>query len=445
VIALKLKAQIPELALSYLKEHNKLKRCVFNLMLKRGITHVQAVKVIESEYNYDRELVDNFLLRDCIGIQADGMVKSRKALGLKSTIFGSRKLWKKQGDLEEWRCQRDTSAITYTGRKISNGNSKFALDADSLQVVFKPKRGVRIVIPIRCTKKRQRQLQTVQRLAEEKLIPFSVSMNGTHLSVIVDETVFQQQTAREFTPGRVAAYDSNPNVLGLVVRDMQEGGRVLYRECVDLYGLKKSHNSDKIRYELSNIAKRWAKRLRHLKVEVVGYEKLTMTGDAGKGKAFNRAVSNDWKREHMHRALRKWLTIENVAHQEVAAQYSSTIGCLQYPDETDSIAAAMELARRTHVFYYRFILKHKDFTDVDVVYPPFERETLSERWNSKIAFPSHKLGWVSLHRCIKDMKPNPLRLLFSNYDFSQWFCSRPGGGKSLVRVLTFKAGKACDV
>ena len=444
MIALKLKAKIPDVALPYLKEHNKLKRIIFNLMKKRGLSHVDAVKHVESCYNYNRYLVDNFFLRDCIGIQTDAMLKSHVALGRKTLIFGSRKAWKllQAGKItkEEFTKTRDEATILYTGRAISSGNSKFKLDTANSTILFRPKRGVCMPIPFKCSPSRLATLVRIQKLAEDKQTAFSIQMSGRAISILVDEKIIESHTT-SFIPGRVAALDAGPNVFGWSVTDFaEETPRQVFKECVSVYDLKKSGNSDKIKYELNVQAKRIAKHAKHLGVEVFGLEKLTMSGDAGKGRAFNKMVNNDWKREHFRKALVKWLSIYRIASQEVAAQYSSTIGCLENPTDTDSVAASLELARRAHIFFQRFVLKNKSFAGVDVIYPPFSKEVIAERWNSKLSLPPGKIGWVSLHQHLKNMKPNPFRLLFSNFDFRSWFCFRPASGLSLVQVHSFRGG-----
>lgn len=451
MIALKLKIKLPSDVLPYLKEHNKLKRILFNLMRKRQLSYVDAVKVVETSYSYNRNLVDNFFLRDCIGVQVDGLVSSCDARGQKTVTFGSVKSWKEfiAGKItkEEFYHQRDTSAILYTGRTRAKGNQKFQLSTETSEIIFKPKRGVAITIPFRCSSSRLNQLRKIQKEAECKTMMFSIQMSENSISVLIDEKILENHEAC-FIPGRVAALDAGPNVFGWAVMDF--GGPStppvpVFKECVSVYELKQCGNSDKIKYALNIQAKRIAKHAKHLQVQVFGLEKLNIQGNSGKGHRFNKMVNNDWKREHFRKALTKWLSIYRIPSQEIAAQYSSTIGCMENPDETDSVAASLELARRTHIFYQRFVLKNKDFTDVDVIYPPFSKEVIAERWNSKLVLPPGKMGWVSLHQYLKNMKPNPFRLLFRDYDFHSWFCFRPASGLGLVRVHSFRGGVQYNV
>jgi len=104
-----------------------------------------------------------------------------------------------------------------------------------------------------------------------------------------------------------------------------------------------------------------------------------------------------------------------------------------FPDETDSISASLELARRTYVFHNRFVVKNKDFANVDVIYPPIQRDQIRERWNSILSDFTGKLGWVSLHKHIKQSKPNSLRFLYKDYNFGcDWISFRPRSEKTLV-------------
>lgn len=449
MIAIKLNVKLPPEVLPYLKEHNKLKRCLFNLMKKRGISHVEAVKVVEKEYAYDKTLADNFILRDCIGIQATGMLESHLALGRKTLIFGSRKAWKEvhteKQTKEDFRKSRDEPSVLYTGRANTKGNSKFSIDAENSRLIFKPSRGVKIPIPFKTSNTRLKQLGKLQALAELKQTAFSVQMSGDSVSILCDESTIEDHK-RKFIRGRIAALDAGPNVFGWAVSDFKgtsESVKV-FKECVSVYDLKKSGNTGKIKQELSIQAKRIALHARHLQVELFGLEKLSMTGDAGKGKAFNRTINNDWKREHFRKSLVKWLSIYRIPVQEVLPQFSSTVGCLQNPDETDSVAASFELARRAYVFQQKYVIKNPDFAGESTIFPPFSKEALAERWNSKLSFPKGKLGWESLHRHLKNMKPNPLRLLFRDYDFRSWFCFRPQLGHALVAVHSFRMGVACS-
>lgn len=442
MLAIKLKIDLPEEIIPHLAEYNKLKRCLFNLMKKKNIEKKEAVKWIEQKYNYNTQIIDNCILLDHIGTKAEMLLKSCKTRNQDKVIFGGLKSWKdKHKNLisdDEFNQKRNLVGCLFTGRANSKGNAKIKLDTENQRFIFKPRRGIVIYIPYKTSRKRQLQLQRIQELGEAKTMPYAVEINNSHVSILVDETrCLREFETKDIIKNRVGAFDANPNLIGISVSDYDgfpEGkSEIIYREVINLYELKKTHSSNKIKYELNVLAKRLALKLRHLKVECFGYEKLTMTGDARLGKSFNRMTNNDWKRNHFLQSLKKWLNIYNVNHQEVAAAYSSTIGCLQHHEETDAVAASLELSRRCYVYTQRFLVKNKLFAKTNVIYPPFRRSELNERWNSILEQTKGKLGWISLHKQIKQMKLTSLRFLYQNFVFDEgWISFRPNSGKALV-------------
>lgn len=440
MITIKLKVKkLPDEIIPHLREYNKLSRCMYNLMVKKNIDHKEAVKWIEQKYNYNSEIVDRTLLMDHIGIKTDMLFKANKARGINKVIFGSKKLWKLHhkslfvdGEFDN---RRNLSGCMYTGKAQTKGNCKVKLDTENHQILFKPRRGICIPVKYVTSKKRQKELEKIQQLGEAKVMPYSIEISHDKICVMVNES-----KVTEFKPdyikNRIASFDDNPNVLGFGV--VQYDGKydsefnIIHKEVINLYDLKKTHNSNKIKYELNVLAKRMVKQFRHLKVETFGYEDLSMTGDTKFGKGFNRMVNNDWKRQHFLEAILKWCNIYCIKTQKVKAHYSSTIGCLNHPDETDSIAASLELNRRSYVYQNKFINKNKDFANVDVVLPPFSRESLEERWNSILKTTVGKLGWISLHKHIKQSKPTSLRFLYKDYNFVDWISFRPRSYKSLI-------------
>ena len=442
MISLKLKVeQLPEEVVPHLREYNKLSRCVYNLMTKKNIDHKEAVKWIEQKYSYNTEIINKTMLMDHIGIKADMMVKANKALGRDSVIFGSKHEWKRLHknllSKEDFDKKRNLSGCLYTGKAQMKGNMMCLLDTQNKQLIFKPKKGICIPIKYKTSKKRQKELEKIQSLGEAKLIPYSIEISHDYISVIVNESKISDYKP-DYVKNRVAAFDANPNLNGFSI--VQYNGKydsenyIVYKEVSNLYELKKTHNSNKIKYELNCEAKRLAKLMRHYKVEVFGYEDLSMSGDAKLGKRFNRSCNNDWKRQHFLTALLKWCNIYCIKTQKVKAHYSSTIGCLLHPNETDSIAASLELNRRCYVYYNKFINKNKDFANVDVIYPPIQREQIRKRWNSILSDFKGKLGWVSLHKHIKQSKPTSLRFLYKDFNFEDWISFRPSSDKSLVMI-----------
>lgn len=200
-----------------------------------------------------------------------------------------------------------------------------------------------------------------------------------------------------------------------------------------------THNKNKKDYEVVQIAKTISKLCSHYKVECVGIEKLSIISkDLGKGKRLNRLINNSWNRNCFVNNLKKRLNILGIQNQEIVAAYSSTVGCLDNPQETDSVAASLEIGRRCYVFLNRFIKKRKEFSDVDVIYPKINRGLIKERWNSILSdYNPKNIGYKGIHEYLKkEKKLNELRFLFKNYDFSSWSSFRLNSRKSIVTCVS---------
>jgi hypothetical protein len=196
-----------------------------------------------------------------------------------------------------------------------------------------------------------------------------------------------------------------------------------------------SHYKNKKDYEVVEIAKSISNLCKHYKVECVGLEKLTMnTKDYGKGRKLNQLLNGSWNRNKFANNLKKRLNILGIKNQEIVCAYSSTVGCLDHSNETDSIAAALEMARRCHVFLNRYIKKRKEFSDRDVMFPDVDRKLIKERWNSILSeYNPKNIGYKGIHEYLKQQKKlNNLRFLFKDYDFSRWSCFSLKSEKSLV-------------
>ena len=153
------------------------------------------------------------------------------------------------------------------------------------------------------------------------------------------------QKQAKFIPGRVLAFDSNPNYLGVVIK---QGTNLIHKEIINLSELnKKQISNNKKKYEKHCIAKYLVELAKHYQCEAIAIEKLNIKSkNNNKGKNYNRLVNNTWHRTIIRAGIIKHSCLQGIKVKEIIAAYSSVIGCLMHPNEVDSIAAAIEIADR---------------------------------------------------------------------------------------------------
>lgn len=423
-----------------LKEGNKIVRIAFNLFKKEDLSLKQCIARIKKDYQFNSDLIDASMIESFC---QDGQMvfKSFNERGDKTLIFGSRKNWKKynKGEItkEAWFKIRDTRSLFFMGKAADRfGNRKFKLNIENNKVIFKSNKRNHYQLNISGLNKRYNDLLKIQMLAEDHICPVTYRISDKHVYISFDES-FLKKKEHNFIKDRIAGLDLNPNYISFVVRDSES--TIIYKEIIDLTILNKTHNKDKKDYETIQIAKRLSKLCKHYQVEMVGYEDLNMKSkDHRKGKKFNRLVNNSWNRNLFVNNLRKRLNILGIKNKEIVAAYSSTIGQLCYPDDTDSIGAALEIARRALYFKKKFLDKDKNFIDKDILYPKFSYEKIIERWNSKLLdYKVKNKGWKSIHEYLYRSKKKPIefRLLFKDYDFSSWSSFRNKSIKSLTTIV----------
>jgi hypothetical protein len=420
-----------------LKECNKIKRIAFNLF-KHTDDKTEVSKKIKSSYNINYDLVDvsilEWQLRDGFSLQES--CKERKQ---SKTIFGSLNQWKRFNKRiitkEEFNNIKNTQPILFTGTSNESfGNRKFKLDIFNKQIIFKKRCKEHYNLRLITSNSRWKMLEKLQNYFEFNSTPITYKLDNNYIYITFDEKILKE-SEHQFIEGRVAGLDLNPNYIAFTIKDFNNDS-IIYKSVYDLTKLNDTHNKNKKDHEVVEIAKSISNLCKHYKVECVGLEKLTMSPkNHNKGRKLNRLLNNSWNRNKFAQNLIKRLNILGIKNQEILCAYSSTIGCLDHPNETDSIAAALEITRRTHVFLNRFIKKVKEFSDVDILFPSFNRGLIKERWNSILSdYNPKNMGYKGIHEYLKkEKKLNELRFLFKDYDFSQWSCFSLKSYKSLVR------------
>lgn len=435
---LKVKYECDSDLTAFLKECNKIKRIAFNLF-KDTEDKTKVSKKIKSSYNINYDLVDSTILewqiRDGFAIQES--CKERKQSRM---IFGSLKEWKRFNkgliSKDDFNLLKNTQPALFTGASNEKlGNRKIKLDIDNKQIIFKRTKKDHYNLKLITSNSRWKMLEKLQSYFVFYSTPITYKLDNNYIYITFDESVLKEQE-HHFIENRIAGLDLNPNYIAFTIRDFNND-TIIHKSVYNLTELNDTLNKNKKDHEVIEIAKQISKICKHYKVECVGLEKLTMSPkDHGKGRKHNRLLNNSWNRVKFSQNLIKRLNILGIKNQEIVCAYSSTVGCLDYPEETDSVAAALEITRRTYMFLNRYIKKKKEFSDVDVMFPPFNRGLIKERWNSILSdYNPKNMGYKGIHEYLKkEKKSNELRFLFDRFPFKErgWSCFSLKSEKSLV-------------
>jgi len=398
-----------------------------------------VTRKIKSSYNINYDLVDASIMECCIG-DAYGLSQSCKERRQTKMIFGSLKEWKRlhKGLMskEEFNIIKNTQPVLFTGKSNEKlGNRKMKLDINNKQIVFKKSRTEHFNLKLITSNSRWKLLNKLQIFFEENSTPVTYKLDMNHIYITFNESILKEKD-HNFIKNRIGSLDLNPNYIAFTIQDFKDSAPTqVFKQVFDLTELNKTHNSNKINHEIIEVSKTISELSKHYQCEIVGLEKLTMPSkNHNKGRFLNRLINNTWKKNLFVNNLKKRLNILGIRNQEIICAYSSTVGCLDNPKETDSIAAALEIGRRTYVFLNRFLNKNKDFLDVDIMFPTINRGLLKERWNSILAdYNPKNIGYKGIHEYLKgEKKLNELRFLFKDYDFSSWSCFRLKSYKTLV-------------
>ena len=421
----------------FFKECNKIKRIAFNLF-KETEDKVKVTKKIKESYNINNDLVDASILESQVG-DAYALMKSCKERGQKKLIFGSLHEWKRfnKGIItkKEFLEIRNALPVLLTGRSNESfGNRKIKLDIENKQIIFKKTRKEHFNLKLITSNSRWRLLEKLQSFFDYNSTPITYKLGEDFIYISFDESILKEKE-HDFIKGRIGSLDVNPNYIAFVIKDYSDDS-IVFKSVYDISELNKTNDKNKKDYEVVQISKRISELCKHYKVECVGFEKLSIVSkNHERGRAFNKLVNNSWNRIKFISNLRKRLNILGIQNQEIVCEYSSTVGCLDYPDETDSIAAALEIGRRCYVFLNRYIKKEKEFLDVDVLFPTINRGLIKERRNSILSdYNPKNIGYKGIHEYLKkEKKLSELRFLFKDYDFSSWSSFSLKSYKSLVR------------
>lgn len=421
MITIKLKLAEPIDITDYMRQFTSVYHYAYN-RFNEGMSQGEIRKVANKLNN--TSLLDCNLVQDAVDM-ARCLIKEVK----EKVVFGGKKNWRDYNkgliSKEEYRKKR-LVPVYFRGETNASrkGNRKFRLDMENNQVIFKPNVKKKIVCKVESTK-RNKTLLKLQRLCELGRTYFTCRLSNEHVWITFDETILREKEYRPIRR-RILAIDLNPNYIGVAVR---HGKSILHREIIGLKELNRKTTNKKI-HEDHEIAKRLVGIAEHYRCEYFAHEKLDIeSGDAKKGRKFNRLVNNDWRRKRIIGTVTKRCNILGIKVQEITPQYSSFIGQIQHENEYDSVAAAIELSRRCHLFVSYYIDRSTQEVKGNVVGIMRKlSRNLVDRWKKKLG--TKKLTtYKSLYLEIKK-SGHWYRRLFHD----EWFSSRMKSEKSFVFV-----------
>lgn len=329
--------------------------------------------------------------------------------------------------------QKRLLAIYSQGEKLNKGNRKFTLDIVNNQIVFKfsVKKKIGLKLP-NLHKNYVSELISLQALAENKQIAFSVELEVNKINISFEDALLYSNTCK-WKENIVAGIDMNPNCIGFSISKFTGNKRkVLLQEQYDLSYFTKNlhkasndkvskHQNNKQIHELKEIAKQIIEKCKHFKVGKFGIEDLSFKSvDSGKGTRFNRLSKNKWKREALISSLKKQCLLNGIEFIEVNPVYSSVIGNLMN-DTSDPIASSLEVARRA-MFKY---IKGKFYPEL------IKKENLLNRWKESTSWVY--TSWKELFDIIKIAEVK-YRRSFDSFEYKVFRLMTPKSKVNLYKI-----------
>lgn len=407
------KMNITELSaniVGFQRQYNNVIRWAYNRCMD-GMTKYELFEVIKSNPLNNIDLLDITWQREAVkeGVAA---AKSSKELGTVAVFQAKANKRRRKGKTtrEEFLKEKEESLmpIACEGSKADKcGNRKFRFNAEDMcgwVRIGKEK------VQFTCDsigKKRQKELISYMAMAEKGEIGVTFKIRPKSLYICIDTDDLPKKTYKK-KKLRTLALDMNPNYIGLCIMDNYDN--IMLKKVYDMRFLSKKAN--KHNHELTQIAIDIAHLCKHYNVKMVGYEKLKMkSGDRKKGKRYNKQCNNEWRRGRFVNSLNKHLSLLGCEYKELPAAYSSFIGCICNPDDTDSVAASIELNRRLRV-YMKCDVNEK-LSVSDVIYPEWDSSVMN-RWKEDLPMCEEVSDWKGLYDVFKRARHSCRRL------YPQW-------------------------
>lgn len=362
------------------------------------------------------EIIDESWKR-CAAQQANYLFSTNKN---PHTIFGGKKNFFKRKNhkitKQEFNDLKNIK-ITMTGSKHDKGNRKFKFDINSSKGSVKLVNKIEFET-IKPSKNQINLLTKALELANNKQLPITYSLDKNYLYVSFEEKDLHLNENYIPITNRCLSLDINPNYIGYSI--VNNDNKSIFKEVISL---KNISNKNKKKHELRQISKYIITLAMHYKVEIVGIEKLNISNkNNNKGRRFNKLINNDWCRNLFLNSIRKHCALNNIKIQELIANYSSFIGCINHEKDVDSVAASLELNRRLLLFKKIYLDRSQEKTDI--ICPVWDINKLSTHWKEMV-IANNISGWKELYQLVKKSKTS-YRFLYDQF-------------KSGRRVLRFKS------
>ncbi|MEK6832524.1 MAG: hypothetical protein AABY32_00625 [Nanoarchaeota archaeon] len=418
--------------IEYQRQFGNVVRYDFN-RFKDGLEPVEIDKLNRELNNID--LLDA-TIKQHARKKAESIYENNKD---KTVIFGSKKnFWDikyKKIDIEEYRENR-LMPFYIDGDKLHKGNRKFRLDIiENNRILFRPNKDTEFVIQLpKLNKKNKYILYLLEELCNNNKIAFTCELTNDWISITYDENILKIER-KHFVEDRILSIDYNPNYVGFTVCDYDKENNqiIIYKEIISIKEIndintkglssedkKNIYKNNKRKYEVFQINKHLIQLCLHYQVEYLVFEKLDIeSSDKGKGRRYNKLCNNMWLIGKTIENIKKLCNIYDIKYIDILPHYSSFVGQFQNEKDFDSVAASLELGRRGNL--YSKIYKKKIMPKVDIMYPKYNKEELSTRWNGHDSWCDILVAntWYDLYQLIKNsgssyrvlFKPNGLKSL----------------------------------
>lgn len=403
----------------YQQQYTNIVHYAFN-RYQEGLKLSEVEKSVKSNMN-NLDLMDASLIKSACD-KAKSLIKKGKV------IFGGKKNWRDYNkgliSKEEYKQKKLEPIVVRGSKQDHKGNRKFSLDIDNHQVIFKPKKGMKIIAKFPSTKQ-DKIIRIIQQFGELQEKGITIGLSNTHIWITYDELILCDNKYKSIKK-RIAAVDLNPNYIAFVVR---QDNKILHKEIIGFNKVNES-NANKKKYEDFEVCKRLVEIAKHYRCEYFVYEQLNIKpSDQGKGKFLNKLCNNNWRRKRQVDNILKRCNIVGIKTQGVIAQYSSFIGQIDNENEYDSIAAAIELSRRGMLYIRKYFYNENiDIKGKVIRVKEKLNKDLADRWKKKLNLKNIST-YLDLYNEIKKME-------YSYRCFFQfnWFSLRLKSRKSLLQV-----------
>lgn len=403
----------------YIRQFNNVVRFAYNRFQdNHKISSLEIYHIVKSTMN-NIDLIDSKLIEYAINKASSIKDKPKAIFGGKKQFF-ERKLNKITKDT----FNKNVPILLRGNKCTPHGNCKAELhiiEDNSILIKFNKKIHIKIQLP-KLNREHKKQLSKLQEMCENHETFFTLELDNNYIYIQFEELNLKEQTIKNPKKDRIISLDLNPNYIGLSITDWinKDISNIVYKEIIDLTKINKleqdSYQSNKRKYEIFEINKRIVNLVKHYRCSLVTFEKLNVEiKDHKKGKKFNKLVNNSWPRKILIDNLKKRCNLNSIKFQEILPNYSSFIGQINNPEEYDSIAASLELARRGYLFFK--IYKEKSLPKQEIMFPEFNVASIATRWKEMLLGKGYTLNdikeWKELYYLFTKKSKSCYRFLFS--------------------------------